>query len=248
MLVSLSLVLLLSWGANLGNGAEGLFQEAVQAVQAEDFPTALGKFEAALEADPNNLRYGSEYRQAVLKVKEYDRCIAFFENLVEKHPEAGYGFLNLGFAHVDKIPDAGSITQVLLANTALSHFTRSIELEPSWIGYYTRGNSYLFWPKIFNRAQLGVDDLEKAVELQKSGPKKSHYVRAYLSLGDGYWKVENYERARVAWREGLEQFPDNEGLKARLSGEDDAVETLLGSDYDPNKRVNTDLREVWENE
>src|SRR2546430_11181253 len=115
----------------------------------------LPKLEAALAADPDNLRYGSEYRQAVIQAKEYERSLKFFEKLVADHPTAANAYLNYGFAYVDKIPASGSITQVILANTALSHFTKSIEIKPSWIALYTRGNSYLYWPKIFGRAHLG---------------------------------------------------------------------------------------------
>src|SRR5229473_6340994 len=121
----------------------------------------LSKLESALAADPDNIRYGSEYRQAVIQAKEYDRSLKFFEKLVSDHPKASNAYLNYGFAYVDKIPAAGAITQVILANTALTQFTKALRLRPSWIAYYTRGNSYLFWPKIFKRAYLGVADLEQ---------------------------------------------------------------------------------------
>ena len=84
--------------------------------------------------------------------------LAFFQELVTAHPSAANAHLNFGFAYVDKIPVAGAITQVILANNALGEFTTAVALQPSWIAYYTRGNSYLFWPKIFNRTRLGIDD------------------------------------------------------------------------------------------
>lgn len=206
----------------------------------------LSKLEAALESDANNIRSGSEYRQAVIKTKEYDRCIKFFETLVAKNPGASNAFLNYGFAYVDKIPVAGSITQVLLANTALSHFSRSVELKPSWIGLYTRGNSYLYWPKIFGRASLGVADLEKAMEIQKQDKLRSYHVRAYISLGDGYWKTDQLDKAKAVWQEGLKNFPNNEGLKSRLGKEGDDLKAYIDDVLDPNKRVDTDLHEIWE--
>src|SRR4029453_18229234 len=67
------------------NEVEALFQEAVQAAQADNYDTALAKFEAALQADPNNLRYGNAYRLTIVKINQvntYDRCIAFFQKLV----------------------------------------------------------------------------------------------------------------------------------------------------------------------
>lgn len=215
------------------------------AAWAADAPD-LTKMEALLESDANNIRLASEYRQAVIRAKEYDRCIKFFEQLVTKNPGASNAFLNYGFAYVDKIPVAGSITQVLLANTALSHFSRSIELKSSWIGLYTRGNSYLYWPKIFGRAALGVADLEKAMELQKQDKLRSYHVRAYISLGDGYWKTDQLDKAKATWQEGLKHFPNNEGLKSRVAKEGDDLRLYIDDVLDPNKRVDTDLHELWE--
>lgn len=206
----------------------------------------LSKLEASLSGEPDNLRYGSEYRQAVIQSKEYDRSLKFFEKLVADHPASGNAYLNYGFAYVDKIPVAGSITQVILANTALSHFSKSIELQPSWIGYYTRGNSYLYWPKIFNRAHLGVEDLEQCMKLQKADKPRSYHVRAYISLGDGYWKMDDTPKAKVIWQEGAKLYPDNAQLKARLSKDGDELKTYIDDVLDPNKRVDTDLHEIWE--
>jgi tetratricopeptide (TPR) repeat protein len=206
----------------------------------------LSKLEASLAADPDNLRWGSEYRQAVIQAKEYDRSLKFFEKLVADHPTSANAYLNYGFAYVDKIPASGSITQVILANTALSHFTKSIEIKPSWIALYTRGNSYLYWPKIFGRAHLGVADLEQAMKIQKADKLRTYHVRAYISLGDGYWKMDDIGKAKAVWQEGQKLFPTNAQLKARLSKDGDDLKTYIDDVLDPNKRVDTDLHEIWE--
>jgi tetratricopeptide (TPR) repeat protein len=225
--------------------AEQSFREATEAVASGNLESALDHFEAALTADPDNLKYGSEYRQAVIKLKAYDRCIAFFEKLVADHPQASNAYLNFGFAYVDKIPDAGAITQVINANTALSYFTKSVELKPTWIGLYTRGNSYLFWPKIFNRTQLGIDDLEAAVKLGESLGRQPYHVRAWVSLGDGYFKNEEPDKAREAWKNGLAKFPGNPDLEKRLAASDEELMSIVKVAYDPNVRVSTNLSEVW---
>ena len=224
---------------------EKLYREALDALQGKDYATALNRFEAALRAVPDSLRYGSEYRMAVIESGQYDRCLAFFEQLVESHPDAAHAHLNLGFAHVDKIPLAGSITQVLLANTALKHFTRSIEVKPTWIGLYTRGNSYLFWPKIFNRAPLGVADLEKALQLQKPLPRRHHHQRTYVALGDGYYKMDDLEKARRIWQQGASLFPGSQALKERLGKKGEELQQLVGQGYDPNVRVDSNLKDLW---
>lgn len=225
--------------------ADSDYQQAIKALGSNDYANALHYFESAITDDPDNLRYSSEYRQVVIKNKDFDRSLNFFEKLATTKPESANIHLNSGFAYVDKIPVAGSITQVILANKALTEFTKAVELQPSWINLYTRGMSYLFWPKIFNRAPMGVADLERAMKIQSAGPKKGYYVKNYLALGDGYWKTDQMEKARAIWQEGLKQFPDNQQLKARLEHQGDELQKLIEANFDPNKRVDTDLRELW---
>lgn len=205
----------------------------------------IAKLEQELAAKPDDLKAGNDYRRAVIQAKAYDRAIRFFEDLVAKNPTASNAYLNFGFQYVDKIPDAGSITQVILANSALTQFTKSLELKPSWIGYYTRGNSYLFWPRIFGRTKLGIADLEEAMKIQKADSRRPYHVRAYIALGDGYWKMGDLPKAAAVWKEGLAQFPDSDALKKRVSLQGANLETLIDAAYDPNKRVDTDLHELW---
>jgi tetratricopeptide (TPR) repeat protein len=239
-------ILLLSFAVCAAAASPAAEFQRAQALSSEQrHEAALALFEQALLSDPNNLQYGSEYRQAVIRAGAYDRCLKFFEQLVAAHPGAANAHLNYGFAYVDKIPAAGSITQVILANSALNRFTKAVELQPSWITYYTRGNSYLFWPRIFNRTTLGIADLEQAISVQKRSQKRSFQVRAWVSLGDGYWKIDQLEKARAVWREGLELFPGNEQLRLRLEKTGDALKALIEQAMDPNRRVNTDLSETW---
>jgi tetratricopeptide (TPR) repeat protein len=225
--------------------AESSFSEAMSALQSNDLPRALHCLEVAIADDPENVRYASEYRQAIIRTKDFDRSIGYFGKLVADHPNSANLHLNYGFAYVDKIPTAGSITQVILANTALEEFSKAVEIRPSWIALYTRGASYLFWPRVFNKASLGVADLEKALAMQRHGLSKPYYVRTYIALGDGYCKMEQMDKAREIWQEGLRQFPDNSQLKDRLSLHGDQLTILIANNFDPNKRVNTDLREIW---
>lgn len=211
-------------------------------------PSDLSSLEAALAAAPDDLRAANDYRMAVIPAKQYDRAIAFFKKLTAEHPNAANAHLNYGFAYVDKIPDAGAITQVILANNALGEFTKSLELRPSWIGLYTRGNSYLFWPRIFNRTKYGVADLSEALKMQKTEPKRHYHVRVYVSLGDGLWKSDDLTGAINIWREGLTQFPDNPRLTARLAKQGDELKTVIEADYDPQKRVDTSLQDLWTNQ
>jgi tetratricopeptide (TPR) repeat protein len=222
------------------------FEAGRQALASGDVAAALGPMEAALAADPDNLRYASEYRHAIIRAGAYDRALDTFAQLVAAHPGAAFAWLNYGYVFVDKIPAAGAITQVILANDALQKFTRSIELRPSWLALYTRGNSYLYWPKVFGRGPLAVADLERAVAISKSEPKRAYHAHAWAALGDAYWRTDQPERARATWEEGARLFPRDAGLQARLSRKGDELEAYLADQLDRTKRVDTDLHELWE--
>lgn len=244
MVVFLLLVLTVPEVAHAANPT-AIFEKALKAEAAKNFPMALDLFEDCIRADPENLRYGSEYRQTAIQAQAFDRSIQFFAKLTAEHPASAHAFLNFGFAYVDKIPAAGSIGQVILANKALTQFSKALELKPEWISYYTRGNSYLFWPKVFGWTPRGIADLEQAMKIQKHQIKRPYYVRTYIALGDAYWKMDDLPRARSVWREGLKRFPQNKPLKSRLEHQGEGLKSLIESVYDPTKRVDTDLSDLW---
>jgi tetratricopeptide (TPR) repeat protein len=210
-----------------------------------DCGVELERLEKTLGALPDDLRAANDYRRKVIACAAYDRSIELFGKLTEAHPRSPNLVLNYGYAYVDKIPAAGSITQVILANTALGLFSRAIELEPSWLAFYTRGNSYLFWPTVFGRAPLGVADLERAVELGKKEGNLPYHVRAWVALGDGYWKVGDLAKARKTWEEAMRLFPSDPRFPARLGKQGDELAALIDADYDPNTRVDTDTSVMW---
>jgi tetratricopeptide (TPR) repeat protein len=226
--------------------AQAKYVQAVKALTEGDFPAALSNFEDAVRADPNDLLFGAEYRQAIIKTEEYDRALAFFADVAAKETSSANLLLNYGFCYVDKVPTEGAVTQVLLAHQAIEKFTAALEIEESWLGLYTRGNSYVFWPPIFGLAPLGVADLTRAIELAKRLERKPYHARAWAALGDGYWRLGDVAKGRGIWQEGLKLFPDSELLQVRLSQDDAAVDAYLEETFAVGRRVATDLREIWE--
>jgi len=233
------------------------YAAALSAVAAGDVEHALPLFEKALESAPDDLHVANDYRKAVIAAGAYDRALDFFARLTGAHPRAANAWLNYGYEYVDKIPAAGAITQVILANAAITQFGKSIDVARSWIALYTRGNSYLYWPKIFGRAPLAVADLEGAIALArreaKEGRHLSVHARSWVALGDAYWKTDRPEQARAIWREGLAQFPGGaesaqigERL-ALLAGPRDgkSLDDYLAEKLDPNRRVDTSLDALW---
>ncbi len=215
---------------------------------AEDTPEAaaqLSRLESAVAAEPDSLQRANDYRRAVIQAGAYDRALDFFEKLTADHPQSANAWLSYGYAYVDKVPAAGAISQVILANASILRFSKSIELQRSWLALYTRGNAYLYWPKIFGRAPLAVADLEEAVAISRKETLRPYHVRAFIALGDAYAKTDQPDKARAAWQEGLRLFPNDPQLAARLSLQGEALDTFLSEQRDPTQRVDTDLSLLW---
>ena len=227
---------------------EALMACGLEAVGSEDWETALDLLEAATAAAPEALENGAEYRQAVIAAEAYERADEFFTLLTEAFPESPGAALNRGFAFVDRIPVSGSVTQVLLANSAIEEFGRSLELDETWLARYARGNSYLYWPPVFGRAPLGVADLERAIELAESLPARAYHAFAWSALGDGHWRLDDLDGARRIWEEGFERYPGSAELERRLELEGEALGEFLTTYFATENRVDTDLREIWAEE
>ncbi len=205
-----------------------------------DCGAELARFEGAVRAAPDDLLLGSDYRHAVIACGAHDRALAFFAELGAAHPRSASVLLNHGYAYVDKLPTAGAVHRVLLANAALGLFSRAVEVEPSWLALFTRGNSYLYWPPSFGRAALAVADLGRAAAIARRSPLP-HQRRGWIALGDAHWKVGELDKARTAWNEGLRLFPGEARLAARLASRGDELAALIEADLDPRQRVDTDL-------
>jgi hypothetical protein len=206
-------------------------------------PAVLADFEARLQKDPNNLRLGADYRQAIIAGRQFDRAIKFYREIVRRNPKAQNACINYAFAYIDKIPDASGFSQPFLGRDAINMFSKALQLGPNWLAFYVRGLVYLYYKPFLRVTHLGVEDLERALEMQRREPPRSYHVHTYISLGDGYWKMNNLARAAAVWREGLEHFAGNTALQARLSAKGPDLQRLVSDTLDADIRIDTSLSE-----
>jgi hypothetical protein len=206
-------------------------------------PAVLTDFEVRLQKDPNNLRLGADYRQTIIAGKQFDRAIKFFREIVRRNPKAQNACINYAFAYIDKIPDASGFSQPFLGRDAINTFSKALQLGPNWLAFYVRGLVYLYYKPFLRVTHLGVEDLERALEIQRREPQRSYHVHTYISLGDGYWKMNNLPRATAVWREGLEHFAGNTALQARLVAKGTDLQRLVSDTLDADIRIDTSLSE-----
>jgi tetratricopeptide (TPR) repeat protein len=208
-------------------------------------PADMASFERTLTADPENLRVAADYRQLAIAANDFDRPIDFLERLAKRKDAGPNVFLSLAFAYVDKVPTSGDIRRLYLGRDAMNALTRSIEQRPTPLAYYVRGQINLYYNNfIFKRATRGIADLNKALEIATPETPRIIVARAYMALGDGYWRLEDRPRAREIWRAAAAKFPDDSELKRRLDEDAEKVRWVVTDALSPGTRVDTTLRGI----
>jgi tetratricopeptide (TPR) repeat protein len=213
---------------------------------------ALEHIEEAIRLDPECERYSNAYRMVCTWWAEYLRCIDFFEETVEKNPNAMELKLHLSLAYVDKMPwsKMGMVSQGKLSNKSMAQLTTVIEADSSnWSAWYARAMNHLHWPRAMKHAKRSIADFEKAIELQEamelSEPGR-YFEYTYIGLGDALVKDYRHDEGREAWRRGLKLFPHSAQLRKRLSFDDNVeLEEWMKKARALKKQIDTDLSIVW---
>src|SRR5262245_46195061 len=168
----------------------------IGSVRAASVDARTTELEQAVSANPEDLRVCAEYRQRIIAAGEYDRAIKLLEQLAGKPKTGPNVHISLALAYVDKVPVASHIRRIFLGRDARRSLPRAIEREPGLVAYYIRGLVNLYYPEpVFHRARGGIADLEHARDMLPRLPVQLYHARVYISLGDGYWKVHELDRA-----------------------------------------------------
>jgi tetratricopeptide (TPR) repeat protein len=206
----------------------------------------MDELEARLAQDPASLRVAAEYRQLVIDTGTYDRSLKLFERLARDPRGGANRYVNLALATVDKVPIAGSFRRALLGRDAIEALSRAIAIEPTPLAYLVRGLVNLYYDQfIFHRTDKGVADLEIARRLSAAYPQVRYAPRILIPLGDGYWRLNQHDKAREVWREGRASCPDVDGFRLRLAARDDQIAEIIEHALDPGARVDTTLSEMF---
>jgi hypothetical protein len=210
---------------------------AVATAAAPDF----GSLERRVAAEPENLRLAADYRQAVVQAAAFDRSIDFLDGLA-KRTHGPNVHISLALAYVDKVPTSGEIRRLYLGRDAMAALSKAIDQQPTVLAHYMRGLINLYYNNfIFHRVPRGIADLERARALASSATPAALMCRIYAALGDGHYKLGETAAAREVWTAGLQRYPDDADLKARLSADATRLHWIVTDALDPGRRVDTSL-------
>ena len=208
----------------------GKTEPSLPKLSSEELDKLLAEMEARLRESLAGYQAASAYRARCAAYNRHDRAIAFFQDLLAQDPRNQRARLELACALVDKIPTCGGMAAIVskgtLARKSLDQLNPYLACDPdSWIGHYTRGMNHLHWPRALQHSADAAKDFARCIEWQKQherGAAKPYYLRTYVGLGDAYTKNKQLDKARQAWRKGLQAFPRATELKTRLALADNA--------------------------
>jgi tetratricopeptide (TPR) repeat protein len=205
--------------------------------------TAIDTLERAVMADSENLRAAADYRQQAIAAGVFDRPIDVLEKLAKRKDSGPNVQISLAMAYVDKVPTSGDVRRLYLGRDAMNALTKAIERRPSVLAYYVRGVINLYYNSlIFRRIPRGITDLKQALSLATGETPPSLVAHVYLSLGDGYWRLEDKTAARDAWTRGSERYPAEGAFKTRLVPDERAVDAAVSTALYAGTRVDTTLK------
>jgi hypothetical protein len=202
----------------------------------------LQSFEQAIADSPEDLRLAADYRQLAIEAGEFNRATEFFEHLVKRGEPGPNLLISLALAYADKVPQSNEFRRAYLGRDAMAALTRSITMRPSVLAYYIRGRINLYYDRfIFRRVDKGIADLTEALGRIAGDTPPSLAALVYRTLGDGYLKDDNPNKAREIWSAGATRFPEDAGLRDRLDLDGPDLWRIVGPGLSPSHRPDTSL-------
>jgi len=145
-------------------------------------------------------------------------AIAAFQAWTKKHPEDPEGWYGLGMAQTSKLMVSSSTMETMLLSAAADRaFDAALKLDDDHFGArFSKAFSYTFYPSVAGKSPEAIRQFEILVERHGREADREEMELVYQNLGREYLKVGNREKARAAFEQGLQTFPDSKALKDQL--------------------------------
>jgi hypothetical protein len=102
-------------------------------------PAVFADFEARLLKEPNTLRLGADYRQAIITGKQFDRAIKFFRDLVRRNRRRKTPASTTRSPTSTRSRTRAGSRSRFSAATRSTPSARRLQLGPNWLALYVRG-------------------------------------------------------------------------------------------------------------
>ena len=147
-----------------------------------------------------------------------DAVVAEMERRVELEPNDPDLQTQLGHAYVEKLYDVGMGPMAgVWGEKADKAFDRALALdETHWEARFSKALSLSNAPAFLGLTNQAIQQFEILVEQQEHARPMPGHADTFLYLGNMYEQSGQAEKALQTWRRGLERFPDDGELRAKI--------------------------------
>jgi len=148
-----------------------------------------------------------------------DLVIAELQQRMSADPRAAEYPATLGQAYLKKCATLQDLRdQGILAMQADKLFDAALDLDPSnWEARFTKAVALSYWPPNMNKGDEVVSLFQTLIQQQESQPQQPHFAETYSWLEDQYQRSGSNDLALAMWERGASLFPNNDGLRKKLS-------------------------------
>ncbi|MFK7936179.1 MAG: tetratricopeptide repeat protein, partial [Saprospiraceae bacterium] len=172
-----------------------LIEEAIEAIDAEQFTVALEILDNSLTAFPNSAIAYDLRGVALLKLNRLADAETNFTQAIELRPDFAIAWYNLG-----RIAE-----QLGKSEAAMEHFNQALELEGDLTkAYFDRALLH----KKTGDAEAAIADYDKILELRGDS-----YLKAYINRGLARKTLGDYVGALADLNKAIEEFPRQATLR-----------------------------------
>jgi hypothetical protein len=150
---------------------------------------------------------------------ELGRAISELEQAVKSNPEMAEYSAVLGQAYLQKLQATPDVReQNILAMKADQSFDTALTTDPSnWDARFSKARALSFWPAEFNKSEEVMQLYSTLIDQQEAQPPQPQFARTYVLLGEQYQKAGYTDLAQEMWQRGAAIFPNDEGLRTKLT-------------------------------
>ena len=170
-----------------------LYQEAQQ---AETPAQAIGIYEKIIAQDPQNAEAYNNIGELYGNMGQYGRALPYFIKATELSPFRGVHFSNLALVFQCQ----GNIED------AISNYSKSIALQPSWSAYNNRATLHNY-RKDYDYA---IADINAAMKLKGQEDEVCTKAHLYATRADAYMGKEEYRKALQDLNSGMALNPPDD--------------------------------------
>jgi tetratricopeptide (TPR) repeat protein len=193
-------------------------------VKPDDSTNLIHKLVADLLAAKNGAQK-HELLQQLIKSGQMDAAIAELKQRAGDNSNDPEIPTTLGEAQLNQ---AGAIhaaggdvnEQGILAMQADQSFNAALKIDPqNFEAQLLKSIAMSYWPADPARDAQVVQTFSSLIDRQENMPSQPDFAQAYIYLGNEYQKIGQSEQAQATWQLGLQKFPDNQTLQAKLNGQ-----------------------------